>query len=566
MTAPQGVFTFNQITGELGASVTFSLGIAPSITSVTIPPYAGITRTGTAFWSYGGSVVRQMPNSAIQSIRVSRAGGATTWILAIADRRWVWAETGEISGEYNLESDGEIITQTEKTPRQLAELCLQAMGESGYDISAVPVDDRPYVNWQVANPAQALSQLVEPYGLAVNLRFDNTVNIVKIGTGANLPAGFLTSEDSAEPAVTPRELRAVAAPNQYAMDFRTEAVGLDTDGSIKPIDELSYTPSDGWDSESDQFDFGDVADQFTPEAAAAAKESVFRWYRITLELPNGATTTTEEGDAPADLLGLPAGAPAVRELSQILPLIDEQGFPLGDGPTRASKPSFVWGVAQGGHGLGEINTQDAVTADAFLEKYKLELDFNLDTELGIVKFSQPAAVLDGGFIVPATIFLRCTITVKNQTTRALTRTFKFVPVDATSPAGIKYKVREDVIPRFRRNDVGVWTDNATFVENQLDFYINQELANFQTFPGQTADYAGFVPLNNDGAIRQVAYSINTDGTAVSKVTRNIERYDMSLSFDESKKRLSLAVARNEAERQRKKRPERRSVKPPAGSG
>jgi len=139
-------------------------------------------------------------------------------------------------------------------------------------------------------------------------------------------------------------------------------------------------------------------------------------------------------------------------------------------------------------------------------------------------------------------------------------------VDPTSPAGIRYKVREDVIPRYRKNDLGEWTDNLEYVEDQLDFYLSQEIANFQVLPGQTADYAGFVPLNNDGAIRQVAYTINTDGTAVSKVTRNVERYDMSLSFGETKKRISLAVARQEAERERMKRPKRREAKPPGGNG
>jgi hypothetical protein len=584
MTAPQGIFSFNQITGELGASVTFSLGIAPSITSVTVPPTPGLTRLGTATWSYGGSAIRSLPNSAVQSIRVSRAGGATTWIVAIADRRWVWAESGEISGEYNLESDGEIIAETEKTPRQLAVLCLEAMGETGYDVSAVPVDDRPYVNWQVANPSQALAQLIEPYGLAVTLRINNSVAIVQIGTGGNLPSGYLSLEESIEPAVTPQQLRAVTAPNQYAMDFRCEAVGMDLDGSIKPLNELSYEPTITWTKQSDLLEFRKVGTETSEKARQLAKESVFRWYRITLEQPDfeaptttaeptttTTTSTTESGDEPPSLLDLPAGTPSVRHLWQILPLIDEEGFPIGSGETQASKRAAIWGRAQSGHSLQASNTKDDVTIDNFQEKYRLDLDFTLDTELGIVKFSQPTTYYvtsdkPSPGLYPATIFLRCTVTVKNQTSRAPTRAFKFLEVDPTSPAGIKYTVREDVIPRFRKNDVGVWTDNLTYVESQLDFYLSQEIANFQAFPGQTADYAGFIALNNDGAIRQVSYTINTDGTAVSKATRNIERYDMSLSFSESKKRVSLAIARQESERNRKKRPIRIEAKPPGGNG
>lgn len=503
-----------------------------------------------------------MPGSAIQSIRVSRAGGATTWILAIADRRWVWAESGEITGEYNIEVEGEVLVSSAKTPRQLAELCLAAMGETGYDISAVPIDDRPYVDWKVANPAQALSQLVEPYGLAVNLRFDNTVAIVKIGTGSALPAGFLTSEDSVEPAVTPRHLRVVSAPIKYAVDLKCEAVGEDTDGKIKPIDELSYKPLGGWEVIPERYDYSIVEFEFDRKSAELAKESVFRWYRVQLG---------ESEDPESSLIDLPDGTPAVRDLYQILPLIDEESGTAGDDEAKATKRSFIWGKYSTGHSLSAQNTQDDVDTAGFKEEYRItEADFSLDTELGIVKFSQPIHSRgpnpDTDTDQPATIYVRCAINVRFEGTRATTRIFKQIDVDPTSLAGIKYVVRDDIVPRYYKDADSVWQDNLTAIEPRLDFYISQELPNFQTFPGQTADYPGFVPLNNDGAIRQVSYTINTDGTAVSKVTRNIERYDMSLSYGEAKKRLSIAVARQEAERNRRKRPERRSEKPPAGNG
>lgn len=572
MTAPQGTFSFPGIDGTISASVTFALGISPSVTSVTMAPNPSLTQLGTAVWSYGGTAIRTLPNSVVDEIRVSRAGGATTWIVSILDRRWTW-EYGQISGEYNIEIDDNVIATSEKTPRALAILCLEAMGEVGYDVSMVPLDDRPYVNWEIEVPAKALAELLELYGLTVTLRIDNTVAVVQLGTGGNLPPEALVVEDTVQPAAVPSKLRVVTAPAQWQVDFETEAVGAETDGTIVPIDDLTYTPVDGWE-DKDPIDFEFLTDK---EENRAAKDTVRKWYRIKLPEIDSSTTTTTTSTTPdpsvpqigPTRLELPDITVAIEELYQLLPILDQSVGSKGDDRSKTQARAIVWGKYYDGHTLGSTNTTETITNEDYDESLDIDQSYSVNTELGVVQFSEPCILMDEDpgmrdgsspgstkGTSPAQVFIRCQTNVRDKDTREPQRRFREVDIDLTSPAPIKYVTREDIIPRYWKDGFGDWTNNLTEVDEKLDFYIAQEIFNFQTFPGSTADYAGFVQIAPDGALRQIAYSIGADGLATSKVTRNIERFEMSLSFKEARQRQKLAADRERSQRGRKKQPKR----------
>ena len=76
----------------------------------------------------------------------------------------------------------------EQAPQALATLCLQAMGEQNYDVSALLNDARPEVDWSWTNPAEALQALCEGLGCRVVYWLaDDRVQIVTIGQGQPLP-------------------------------------------------------------------------------------------------------------------------------------------------------------------------------------------------------------------------------------------------------------------------------------------------------------------------------------------------------------------------------------------
>src|SRR5262249_2380883 len=106
------------------------------------------------------------------------------WRLSIADRRWKW-KYGSITGSYNLDwPDGSLNKLTELDAKGLASLCFDAMGESQYDVSALPGKVRPEVHWDHTNPAQALADLGDNLGCRVVLGLDNIPRVLPTGIGA----------------------------------------------------------------------------------------------------------------------------------------------------------------------------------------------------------------------------------------------------------------------------------------------------------------------------------------------------------------------------------------------
>ncbi|MBL8867082.1 MAG: hypothetical protein JNK93_16105, partial [Planctomycetia bacterium] len=188
--------------------------------------------------------------------------------MTLLDRRWRWA-FGSISGTYNLKDDkGNLVPWTARTPTQLARLCLEAMGERGYLIDlpdgigadqldqtndnpapgqmTPPTGTNPLIEWVDEVPAQALARLCDRFGR--RLIFDPVRDIVVIarpGDGAELPVDiFLMPNISygVEAHEKPRGVGVVGDKVKYQMRLKLVPVGLEWDGRIVPIEELSYRP------------------------------------------------------------------------------------------------------------------------------------------------------------------------------------------------------------------------------------------------------------------------------------------------------------------------------------
>src|SRR5262249_52141696 len=134
-----------------------------------------------------------------------------------------------------------------------------------------------------------------------------------------------------DPPVCPDSLLLVGGPTRFQTMFRLEAVGLDTNGQIVPIDNLSYKPVSGWGQEV-WFGFANVIDA---AARGLGRRTVFRWYRIKCTAPLTAAGEFE----------IPGYEGTVDALWQILPLENGliESFTDSDGIARA-KPARVQGI------------------------------------------------------------------------------------------------------------------------------------------------------------------------------------------------------------------------------
>lgn len=433
----------------------------------------------------------------------------------ILDRRWLW-QFGEIYGRYNYRDTGNNLTiNSEKTPRQLATLLLEAMNEADYDVSQLPNDTRPEVEWIGDNPAAELQELAESLGCHVVLKLDNTVSLLPVGTGADLPTNFvITRAHGFDPAEIPEKLKVITGPYRFQQKFELEAVGKDTDGTIKPIDDLSYTPSGGWSAESPYFLLAGSTDA---QARALAKETVWKWYRIVDDF-----TVVDYSDT--------------DKLRDILPvddfLVDQDTDADGNYiPKKAFVEGSYWEEYPG-------KTSPTNTTGT---KYKPYFgSWSLDRDRGIVIFSDPVLKIDAGTFIPAELFFTCSFNARNSTNRQTVRYARYRTLTGGIPGTVQIVRRDEIIPTTKQNydsngDPTTITDNETAVQDEADYQLDAAQVKYQDVTTDDGEQFGIFSISPDGAIQQVQWSVVVNQGAKTRASRNTEFNWKVPSYEESRR-------------------------------
>lgn len=212
--------------------------------------------------------------------------------VTLKDRRWRW-ESAHLTGEWNVPSeDGKgVRAGTARTLAALIADCLEALGEDP-NIITVPEGgdddppDGPHVEWAFANARSELEQLLEYAGYVLALNLDGTVHIWRSDDGPE-PSVYTEHPEFRVPSnlITVHTWRATrvivtTAPRRIRDEVTLAdpwvAVGEETDGSIVPIDELSYTPSQGWLVAAANGFASFTSDQHR----TLATKCVLKWFRI----------------------------------------------------------------------------------------------------------------------------------------------------------------------------------------------------------------------------------------------------------------------------------------------
>lgn len=250
---PQGTLSFSGGIPEeaiIDFSVAENHGLDPSIIRVRMYalPYTPAKR-GDIVIRYGATFERTFRNCIADKIE-RNVGAPLEWIVYFYDRRFDW-QFGKIDGAYNQrwKNGTELREETKKEPSKLVELCLKAMGETNYVLGRIKDFDGldwPEVTWNNASPTNSAQELCERYGCRLIFSDDQTV-VVKIGTGQDLDVSgriYPVVEEAPEynPPETPGKIVLRTAPTSVQADLPLIAVGVDVDGTIKPIDKLSYAP------------------------------------------------------------------------------------------------------------------------------------------------------------------------------------------------------------------------------------------------------------------------------------------------------------------------------------
>lgn len=524
---------FSGIAAIKRAVVPRSLGIEPNTIVLYCQPQSSpLPANGTLTIAHGSDFVT-MPDVQVDWAATMLSTRGHKMAVKLLDRRWRW-KYSPISGRYNVRlADGTIDPATEKTPQELAVLLFQAMHEIGFDVTALPDEGRPEVDWTYDRADVILAQMCEDRGCDISLGLTNQASIVRLGVGALLPfdGDVMSPSITADPPEGPDILILVCGETQYESRLKLKAVGLDTDGQVKAINDLSYAPTDGWSLVADENFFEQLRQLGkSEEAIRLAKKTVYRWYQIDLQ-SDGTLNVPEYG--------------LLDEITQILPLNDYllDTYTVSGGTKKTNKPYEVLGKF-----VVLTDPPDDTSSDD-IEVY--DGDSYLDRANGIVKFPRRMVqfVNADGNVGAAELYLQTSYGVRSNETRQQER--HVVERNITGGGVLKQAVRIEELAIAVRAEydsdettVSGTTTNESEVTDQANSLLDALQNRFTLGIYGSLTYRGIKAIQTDGAIRQVAWYVG-DGHMGAKTvaSRNSEvAIGPIRSFERRRRRLIEANA------------------------
>lgn len=564
----QGLATFPGIQQIVDGSISFTAGITPSVASLTIAPQNNFLAQVGPLVFFDGFTTLVWPDARIDSNSFERNSKGMVWRLSIYDRRWKWQQTGGggvISLGANLRNhNNTIILATEQTPQQLAARCLNILGETGYDVSALSNSDRPEISWDAALPAQVLEELCESMGCRVVLGLDNRVRVCKVGSGDQLPATPDIQQDSLSLHIPtmPDRIIAMCAPDRFQIDARLEAVGIENDGkgTLKPINFLSYMPARGWESTDLGFDNVDGV-----KNRELARKSVFRYYRVVFPLTVPGYTDTK-GNVDATIT-YPWQLKV--EDTQVEYVDEDRNLPELQ---RRLKPAQIGGIFfNENDGFRGNNVSMADVAPYQTDPLLVDNLAIQDPEATNRRWSfgqsrlgesEPYVIFDRPIFMnidptgfkwgAAELILRTGCTLLDEFLFAPVRSF--VGRDTGSKMGTRPRV--DVFPDLRMWHYYDYTkhavvDNADSIRKDANYYLNNIMSSYAANTPQTVTYNGLKYIELDGAIQHLHFKIGPAGCSTT-ASRNTEQLHRVQPISYRKLMGQLKAALREAKQNRPK--------------
>lgn len=499
-----------------------------------LPQSAPISPIGTLSIGFNGFGVNIVGCRAdFGTLRMNTNG--QTAMIKLLDRRWAWHGSGddrfgEITGRYNVrQTDGTIDPVTERTPQQLAALLLNAMGESLYDVSQLPNGPRIYVDWDYSHPATELDRLCNLLGCRVALRIlTNTVRIVRLGVGLEpLTTDLHHVSNTWDLAESPDSIKVVGAEALFESKLRLRAVGLDTDGRVRLIDDLSYRPAGGW---------GGLSPPFTSVSNSTAREladaTVWRWYQAWTQ---------------ADGSQIVPGYTNIVNIDNLKPINNYLVRTYADPSGRlVPRPAYVEGEWFVGGGRGPGANTSAGTAYTG--------SFTIDRNNAVVRFADEVYKITSSAREEAEMYLTCSYRARDPLTLAFAKYIQVLNLGGTFGTGPKIVRRDDILfasyaSYNTSNGVIGTTSNVAICQAESAAQLSASAQEYAGSIAYEAVYNGIKEVDIDGLIRQVTFVINTQdrsprGGAETIVSVNSETdpYVPRYSHRESRRQIPVGIA------------------------
>ncbi len=266
---------FNVTSGEFS----ITQGVTPGSGTLMFANTAlSIPKTGTLIFHDDNNDACQITNVYAVNPRIEEdAVSGRQLVVTVYDRRWAWKHSWVVLRTNTPDATGAPAQETTLTA--LIQFLMTHLNETTYALTGVPTA-YPEVNWEFENPAVALQELLDKYGLCCgfnpavsNGRIEVTpVNYSRSMPGGNYSTRVLSNSNDIYP--TTLILSGNRKINQKTFGGLVP-VGEETDGKIKPIGDLSYAPAD-WGKEL----IACFTNLSTLQQRELAEKCIFKWYQI----------------------------------------------------------------------------------------------------------------------------------------------------------------------------------------------------------------------------------------------------------------------------------------------
>lgn len=561
----------------------------------------------------------------IKRMRIDKAtweagsGGQIASVMFM-DERWRWSVGYQISGIYNsrrlgstqdtvgsaTSDDNTIDPLREKTPKQLVDMLFEAMEVTNYDASLVASDpkitpDRPYCEWDISRPAQELQTLLDDWGVQlVPIRSKGIFKICRTGMGDDLPDTYqgqiIPFEDPSQgidPKETPNGVTAYGAPIRYQFRIQLEACGKEiwdvskqpttipkdpnaprplnnADGSIKAIDNLTYTPfipnSAGLKTWIYDASYG--CQNVSRDRVRQPDGTYIAPFNLATQYVGKLFRPIEDAQGFIEVPGYVDFVTAtnkVRRRQLILTDVLAIKYTNSDG-VETPAPAFCDFIGQHDLWLGandstagtrlDLNTVDGNLPDQ-------TVTFTINSESQTVSFSHVLRTSNSNLATYplASVWLTCAVMVRDPVTWQPVRYSKMKPVPGTKANSVGKFVmpllHDDIQKTFQATYEAILFDgtavpskvisNSSYCDPFADYYIDSMIESFDTPKSLTRNYIGMWPIDMDGAINQVSYLISTN-SADTRASRGTEHDTRFPRYREMQRRIAVNKAAEDAEK------------------
>lgn len=251
----------------VSASYTCAHGVTPGVATLVVPMVdrRAIGAVGSLTLSDGLNKPVTIPDCRVtDTAETDLPGGTRGLSLTVVDTRHRW-KYGSVSGAHNVIDrhpdpdvipEGEFVVRggifvpgTERTPSQLIRTCFGLLNVP-VAFAGIPDGERPPVNWQADNPARAADRVAEAVGCRLIYQpLAGRVLVTPPGAdvrGLNRVWPILNEQPVYDTADRPSHVEIACGDTLVTDIVALRSVGWEEDGRLRPIEELSYAPADGW--------------------------------------------------------------------------------------------------------------------------------------------------------------------------------------------------------------------------------------------------------------------------------------------------------------------------------